>query len=353
MKKQLFFLFLFSYFCLIHTSYTQDNEKSDETIKISKLFRSQEKLPIKLSYSNKDLKRNTNDSTYINSELSYELEDGSWKTLKVDLRARGNFRRKNCYFSPLKIKIKKAVAKGTLFKGNKKLKLVLPCKKGNTMNDNIVKEYMAYKLYEIISPYHFKTRIVSIDFTELRNKKTENHQLLGILMEDEDKIAKRYNGSALKRSMHPLNQDAICSVQNAFFQFMISNTDYSTAYRHNEKLLFIDKKMIPVPYDFDMSGLVDASYAVVSEIQNEELPIENVKQRLYRGFKRDDQILQEVRKQFLDNEIQSLQTIDSLSSYFHDPKEFKISKKFISDFYEIMASDLKFKKQIIDRCRTK
>jgi hypothetical protein len=353
MKKQLFFLFLISYFCTIHSSYSQDNEKSNETIKISKLFRSQEKLPIKLSYSNKDLKRNTNDSTYIKSELSYQLEDGSWKTLEVDLRARGNFRRKNCYFSPLKIKIKKTAAIGTLFKGNKKLKLVLPCSKGNTMNDNIVKEYMAYKLYESISPYHFKTRMVNIDYTEIRNKKTENHQLKGILIEDDDKIAKRYNGSVLKRPMHPLNQDAICSVQNAFFQFMISNTDYSTAYRHNEKLLFIDKKMIPVPYDFDMSGLVDASYAVVSEIQNEALDIKNVKQRLYRGFKRDEQVLQQIRKQYLDNKTQALQTINSLSSEFNNQKEFEITKTFISDFYEIIASDIKFKKQIIDRCRTK
>lgn len=353
MKKQILFLFLFTYFCTIHNSYTQDNEKSDETIKISKLFRSQEKLPIKLSYSNKDLKRNTNDSTYIKSELSYELEDGSWKTLEVDLRARGNFRRKNCYFSPLKIKIKKPTAKGTLFKGNKKLKLVFPCSKGNTMNDNVVKEYIAYKIYESISPYHFKTRIVSVDYTELRNKKTENHQLKGILIEDDNKIAKRYNGSVLKRPMHPLNQDAICSVQNAFFQFMISNTDYSTAYRHNEKLLYIDKKIIPVPYDFDMSGLVDASYAVVSEIQNQVLPIENVKQRLYRGFKRDEQVLQQIRKQFLDNKIQALQTIDSLSTEFESEKEFEITKRFILDFYEILASDYKFKKQIIDQCRTK
>jgi len=353
MKKQLFLLFLFAYFCPFHSSYTQNKEKSDESIKISKLFRSQEKLPIKLSYSNKDLKRNTNDSTYIKSELSYELEDGSWKTLEVDLRARGNYRRKNCYFSPLKIKIKKPVTKGTLFKGNKKLKLVLPCSKGNTMSDNIVKEYMAYKLYETISPYHFKTRMVSIDYTELRNKKTENHQLKGILIEDDNKIAKRYNGLVLKRSMHPLNQDAICSVQNAFFQFMISNTDYSTAYRHNEKLLFIDKKMIPVPYDFDMSGLVDASYAVVSEIQNEVLDIENVKQRLYRGFKRDEQVLQQIRKQFLDNKIQAIQTIDDFSNEFENQKEFEIAKIFILDFYEILANDLKFKRQIVDRCRTK
>lgn len=353
MKKQLFLLFLFSYFCIIPNSYTQDTEKSTEIKKVSKLFRSQEKLPIKLGYSNKNLKRNTNDSTYIKSDLSYLQEDGTYKTLNVDLRARGNFRRKNCYFSPLKLKIKKTDAKETLFKGNKKLKIVMPCSKGNTMGDNIVKEYMAYKLYEIFSPYHLKTRMTTIDYTEVKNKKTENHQLKGIIIEDDKKVADRFNGSVFKRKMHPLNQDAICSAQNAFFQFMISNTDYSTAYRHNEKLFYIDKKLIPVPYDFDMSGLVDASYSVVSEIQNQVLPIENVKQRLYRGFKRDESVLQEVRKQFLDKKNEAILIMDSLAPEFESQKEFETCKSFILDFFEIMESDIKFKKQILEKARTK
>ena len=41
--------------------------------------------------------------------------------------------------------------------------------------------------------------------------------------------------------------DATTSVQNAFFQFMIGNTDFSTAYQHNGKLLYINKLIIPLP----------------------------------------------------------------------------------------------------------
>ena len=47
--------------------------------------------------------------------------------------------------------------------------------------------------------------------------------------------------------------DADASVRNAMFQYMIGNTDFSTAYQHNNKLLYIDKLIIPLPYDFDMS----------------------------------------------------------------------------------------------------
>ena len=154
-----------------------------------------------------------------------------------------------------------------------------------------------------------------------------------------------------KRFLHPLALDHLTATRNDLFQFMISNTDFSSGYHHNGKVVYIDKKMMPIPYDFDMSGLVDASYATVSKIQNQALEITEVTERMYRGFKRDEQVLQQIRKQFLDNKIQAIQTIDSFSTEFENQKEFNITKKFILDFYEIMASDLKFKKQIIDRCR--
>ena len=68
------------------------------------------------------------------------------------------------------MKIKKSSSKETLFEGNKKLKLVLPCKLESDLNDNIIKEYLAYKIYEVVSPYHFKTKIVDIQFRETSYK---------------------------------------------------------------------------------------------------------------------------------------------------------------------------------------
>ena len=78
--------------------------------------------------------------------------------LKLRLRARGNFRRNTCYFPPIKMKIKKDQTEGTVFEGNKTMKLVLPCKLEAENNDNILQEFIAYKIYEMISPFHFKTK---------------------------------------------------------------------------------------------------------------------------------------------------------------------------------------------------
>ena len=352
--KQVIIIFLAPLLLLGTDSYGKEVTRNDTIPEVTALFQSARVLPVKLVYSNKEMRNETNDSTYLKSELVYQQENGSWDTLAVKLRARGNNRRENCYFPPVKIRIKKSVSEGTLFEGNKKLKLVLPCLIQSDNNDNILKEYMAYKLYEIVSQYHYKTRRVAIDFTEVRRNKTKNHQLKGILIEDIDLVAERHNGKELKRPVHPLEQDNICSVQNDFFQYMIGNTDFSVAYQHNEKLIFTkDKKTLPVPYDFDMSGLVNASYSVVSQVQNEVLPITSVTQRLYRGFKRTPAIYEQVRTEFLNNKTQFFRIIDQLESDFDDPKEFKAARDFVSDFFKVLEDDSKYRSRILNEARIK
>jgi hypothetical protein len=349
MKKQ---LFLILFLLLTHPSISQNIESSNTSEQVTKLFRNQEMLQVKLGFSNKDIKKKTNDSTYISTEISYLADDEMWKTFEVELRVRGYFRKKTCYFPPIKIRISKSAGKNTLFEGNKKLKLVLPCSTQKSKNDYIVKEYMAYKLYEIISPYHFNTRITSIAFIETKGSKIKTHDLKGIFIEDDKKIAKRYGGKILDRSINPMSQDPISSVRNAFFQFMIGNNDFSTYAPHNEKLMAIDQKIVPIPYDFDLSGLVNASYAVVSVINDEPLT-SSVTERLYRGFKRDLNIIQQVRQEFIDNKTKLLEIVDSTEPFFENPKALSEAKKFLSDFFDIMEDDGRFNKEIIENLRTK
>ena len=354
MKKQIIYVFLLIFFNLYLNSYSQKEIKSDRSQQVTKLFKSQKTLPIKLSFSTKNIKKETNDSTYIKTNLSYSKEDGTWNSFELELRVRGNNRLNNCYFPPIKMKIKKVASKGTLFEGNKKLKLVFPCLTNKDKNDYIVKEYMAYKLYEVVSIYHYKTRIVDISFTEVKGKKTKTYDLKGILIEDDKKVAKRHGGNVVKnRFIHPMAQDPVTSVQNSFFQFMIGNTDFSTFAQHNEKILFVDKLYVPLPYDFDMSGLVNTSYSVVSVINNEPLPISSVRERMYRGFKRDPQIIQQVRNEFLDNKFKMFDIMDNLEPLFNDAKKFSQAKNYITTFFEIIANDYRFDQQITSRLRTK
>ena len=349
--KALFIFIGLLTFCTL--AYPQDIQESEDKITLTPLFSREEPLSIKLRYSNKELRRDTNDSTYLESVLEYADADQEWKALDVKIRARGNFRRENCYFPPVKFKIKKKKAKGTVFEGNKELKLVIPCRLKNSQ-DYVLKEYLAYKLYEVITPFHFKTRPVSMQLTEIKGKKEKSHTLMGFFIEDIDRVAERHGAKKLKRSVHPLQQDNICSVQNDFFQYMIGNTDFSVAYQHNEKLIFLaGRKAIPIPYDFDMSGLVDANYAVVSQIQNQSLNITKVTERLYRGFKRNEDVYEFIRQDFLGKKNQMLDIVDSFENKFKDPDHFKRARKFIEDFFVVLYNEEKFQREILAAARVK
>ena len=324
---------------------------SDESTTL--LFQDKYPLSMQLQFSTKDIKKNTNDSTYIKTTLFVQNEESTWDSLKIKLRARGNHRRKNCYHVPLKLKLKKNVSRGTIFEGNTKLKLVLPCLLEKDNDDLVLKEYMAYKLYELISPYHFKTRLANVEFNEEKGNRIKKHKLRAILLEDIDKVAQRHNGQALTRKVHPLQQDDLSSIQNSFFQYLIGNTDFSTRGEHNQKLLYIDKKYVSIPYDFDMSGLVNASYATISGMENMKGSITMVTQRAYKGYKRDDDLLQEVRQNYISSKDEIYMVMDNLKEYFENPILFVKAKDFVVDFFEIMENDKKFNKYIVDSRRSR
>ena len=305
-------------------------------------------MEIKLNYSNKDMKKKTNDSTYIKTDLEYNYQN-EWKTIPVELRARGNFRRAKCYFPPIKMKMKKSNYKNTIFDGNKKTKLVLPCRVEDDKNDNILQEYIAYKIYEIISPYHFKTRRVNIEFTEPKGKKSKTYSLKGFIIEDDSKLEKRFGGRVVEQFVHPMAMQGKGSVQHSLFQYMLGNTDFSVAYQHNGKLLYNSKDFIPLPYDFDMTGWVDPSYG----FGNPTLNLSSLTDRMYRGFKRDDALMNEVKDQFVNSKNEIIALVNSFKSEFDSSSEFNKMYKFMTDFFDILEDENKFNKMVIAKARTK
>lgn len=315
---------------------------------LTPLFSSEAPLDIRLRFSVKDVKAIKSDTVYTASVLHFKSGD-KWDSLKVDIRVRGNFRRENCYFPPLRVKIKKDAAKGTVFEGNKSLKLVLPCKSAKEGN-LIYREYVCYQMYEPITKYTFNTRMVNIDFTDLSNKKMSHLAVPGFFIEDDDVVAKRHNGEVIERKVNPLSLADSVSIRHDLFQYMIGNTDWSTAFGHNAKLIQLNgsKKLIPLTYDFDMAGFVDAPYAEV----NESLGIASVKERLFRGFCRPEPLMQAIREEFIANEKAILGAIETNKALF-DPKELAGMNKYMADFFNTLKDNGKFKANVLNVCRTK
>ena len=353
-KKQVAHLLLVVCLMAAELCFTQEQKASVRSDPGMDLFDSEEILPMKLAYSQREIRNNTNDSTYLKSTMEFQLEDG-WTSMEVKLRARGHNRRKTCYFTPIKVKISKANRKGTIFKEHKKLKLVLPCLLQAEKNDKLLNEYLAYKLYENVADYYFRVKLLDIEYEEIRKNKSKRFAIKGFFIEDIDNVADRYGANVIKnRKVHPFEQDAHASAQNDIFQYMIGNTDYSSAYQHNAKLIFIQgKKAIPIPYDFDLSGLVNAGYAVVSKVGNQTLPITTVTERLYRGYERSPQVYKQVRQEYLAKKPQMLAEIERLRPLYESVKEYEMARDYIMEFYQILEDETKFRKRIIERARIK
>lgn len=338
MKKSCFVL-LFSLIFLAGNSFAFQN---------GKLFKTDDPLPIKMAFSVKDLRKNTNDSTYMDSFLMIESTPGQWDSIPLEMRTRGNFRLDNCFYPPIRIKFKKKQIDGSVFEKNKSLKLVMPCQRGKGSDSFIGKEFLAYQLLEDITQYYFETRLVKIKFTNLDDKKGEEIELLGFLIQDDDEVADRFDGKILEgRKIPPSFMQDSATVRQDFFQFMIGNTDFSTLFLHNQKVLQLpDETVIPLAYDFDMSGLVNPPYAQV----NTQLGIKSITDRLYRGFCRDETFLEVIRQEFLAKENQFWSTVDRNRVYLSEADQ-KITRNFLEGFFDVLKNDRLFKEKIIQACR--
>ena len=316
----------------------------------SLLFSDDTPLNIRLNISVKEVRKETNDTTYMKGIMHYENETGAWDSIPISIRTRGHFRLKECFFPPLRIKIKKGDAKGTIFEGNKALKLVMPCNKSGDNNELIIREFMCYKLYEAVTPYTFSTRLVNLDFWDMTGKKHKNYQLTTFFIEDDDLVADRF-GAKVKEglNLHPLALHDTSAIRHDFFQYMIANIDWSTTYMHNEKIMLTEDPLryIPLTYDFDMSGFVNAPYSMV----NPEFDMENIRDRVFRGFcRKSNNVVFYVRSEFVEREQR---IFDILSEYesLQDEKDYKSLVKFVEEFYETFKSDKAFKLEILDKCR--
>ncbi len=210
------------------------SQKSDLTT----LFQSTSPVEVQLGFLMKDVKKITDETIYTGTILSYKNDQGTWDSLIVDLRARGNFRRNNCFFPPIRLKMKKRDTAETLFSGNKNLKLVLPCQTAKTADDLILKEYIAYKLYEIVTPYVFNTRMVNLTLIDQSGRQPKSYEIKGFFMEDDGLVAKRFDAKMVKDvQLHPMRMQDTTSTIHDFFAFMISNTDWSSTGQHNIKVM--------------------------------------------------------------------------------------------------------------------
>ncbi len=195
-------------------------------------------------------------------KLIYVDSTGQRTKVKIELETRGNFRRNpaNCDFPPLEVDFDGDYG-NTVFRNQSKLKLVTHCRDTlETANDNVVKEYLVYKIYNAITPFSFKVRLCKINYRQRWCLNKNEH--LGFLIEDNEMVADRLGGEELDEDDDYLPLDSLHLAKMAIFQYLIGNTDWTLVPLQNMEIIKVQgKNSVAVPYDFDLSAFVNTVYA--------------------------------------------------------------------------------------------
>lgn len=266
---------------------------------------------------------------------------------QIRIEARGNVRRKICYMPPIKMNFHNSTSP-KLYPLNS-LKLVCACKTNEDYDQLLLKEYLIYKIYNLLTEKSFRVRLLKLRFEDSKgNKKSINQH--AFLIESTKEFAKRNESKEFKNikiNTETTNREHMTLV--AIFEYMIGNTDWSVPGGHNIVLIQPKNdstaKPFVVPYDFDYSGFVNAEYAVPTE----ELGIENVRQRLYRGFSRTLDELNAAIAVFNDRK----DTIYSLINNFNLLTERNRAEmiQYLDDFYKTINNTNQVKSAFIEGAR--
>ncbi len=310
------------------------------------LFDSEEMLEVTVSGEFGDLMKDRgNDPQYHAFTLTFK-NGGNPVSIQVKIKTRGHFRKlmENCTYPPMLLNFNKESVVNTLFAGQEKLKLVTPCRG----DKYVVREYLVYKLYNQITPKSFNVRLVKVIFEDSNSKAKKVEPLYGMLIEEEEHMAKRNNAISVDGKLTRPEQTQRDDFLNmAVFEYLIGNTDWSVQYMQNVKLIATNDSSIPstVPYDFDHSGLVSAPYAHPAA----ELLMSSIRERRYRGFCIEDMNqFTDVIKRFIDRK-EDLYNVYRTCTLIEETY-LKSTLKYFDGFYKTITDPKKLKNEFQYPC---
>jgi hypothetical protein len=277
-----------------------------------------------------DSLRKTN--TYQPATFSFVDANGEESKWGIKVRTRGKYRRRICDQPPIKLNFDKDELKDAGLSKDDELKLVTQCIDGSDGKDYVLREYLAYKIYQILTEVSLKAQLIEINYHCTATGDLDRGW--GIILEDKKSLATRFDSDVCddcygrkKESFDPFSLSVA-----SLYQYMVSNADFSVAL--NKNLLILDpekeeegKLSLIAPYDFDFSGLVNANYARPRAEHGQT----SVRDRVFLGLSSDEELAPAI-EHFKSKKEEILEFV----------KNFKVMKgasrrdvgNFIEEFYE-------------------
>jgi hypothetical protein len=316
------------------------------------LFADTEVLQVTLTAPLTTLLKEKSTEEYLQATFEFADDDSGTRAFNIKLRARGHLRQEICTLPPLLVNFKNSEVKGSLFHKQDKLKLVVHCGDSIRYEQAVVREYLAYRILNLVTPRSFNVRLLRVRYVDSEGERKDQVRY-AFFLEHKNRLGKRLNAKDLKIEETDIEQIRADHLNlTSVFEFLIGNTDFSPVAPspydeccHNYDL-FDDKSglLLAIPYDFDQAGFVNAPYAVPSE----QFPISSVRQRVYRGRCDNNEHLaaslqrfQEVRETIYilleEHEGLTSMTRKSLLSY-------------VRGFYKVIDDPAKVERLMVKKC---
>lgn len=286
--------------------------------------------------------KDSTDEKFQQALMIVEKPDGTTMRLDIEVRPRGVTRKELCDFPPMMVKAPKELREEFNLRKTDHIKLVSYCKKDEKFQDLVMKEMLNYKLFSTMSDYSYAVKLAKVRYTD-SGRNFDPVEMMSFMIEPTDGMADRHKCKLVD------DDTAIKTVYKehyknfVVFQYMIGNTDWNLSARHNIRLLKCDqdKGPIPVPYDFDYSGLVNAPYAKPHPM----LPIDKVTERLFQWRGSAEEDFSETFQLFNDKKSAFYKLCSEFPHLDAEIRQEIIG--FLDQFYENMNNPAKMKDEIM------
>ena len=316
-------------------------------------------LGMKIDFDSLCRPRETPDCDYSASEISY-MDGDEERIIPVEVRIRGGWRalKSNCDIPLLFIRFPDQDTEGTPFAGQSMLPLTTHCGRAKLTDGGmtsakyasyeqyLLKEYLAYRLYEELTDTSLRVRLAKMSY-KIPGKGGRARVNYAFFTEHFKSLAERQHAELLPReSFDHKALDTQAADRVALFEFMIGNSDWSLVRQRNAILLLTENgKQIPVPFDLDMSGLVNAPYAGPPP----SLPIDEVTERYYLGYCHPDIDWDNLFSDFLSRQNSLVSQVDEIDGLYK--RERRSAKRYLESFFDILQNPELRNAKIIEGCQ--
>lgn len=291
----------------------------------------------------------------IQSTIPGTLTDPSGQALPIALALRGHINRTTdaCDFPPLRVEFTTPPPPSSVFARQKSLKLMTHCKNSASDQQYVLLDYAAYQMYNVLTPHSFRARLANVDYRDAAGKPIVSR--VAFFLEDLSDVAKR-NGLKQVKAADRIPVEWLTPAdagRAVLFEDMIANHDWSMRAGpageeccHNFKLLGVGApgQTVAIPYDFDWSGMVGEPYATPPD----ELHIESIRQRVYRGYCIHNDAVLAAARQMRDARPQLIGAIMSTPGL--DPGSQQRAIKFLDPFFADITSDATVQAKLLSHC---